>query len=91
MSRDYEDSVNVGVFKMVAAIYSQAETDLNFDPTDEELVEMVESIRGEARAWLDDDSEKWGSFRHLCMVLGRNPRAERTRLRKALTNRGEKT
>ena len=88
--KDYEAGVYEGVYALIEGIYEQAEKDLNFDPSDEEMVEMVRTIRLEARTWLDDNSEKWGSFNHLCGVLGRSPRDERARLRKALTERGEK-
>lgn len=76
------DAVNTlkSLKRLARGMLRQALDDLNFDPDTEELELYIETTRGEARAWFQDDSKVWGSFNHVCTILQRDPDKIRKRL-----------
>ncbi len=77
-----QDAVNTlkSLKKLARGVLRQALDDLRYDPSADEIKELVQTTRSEARAWFLDDTRSWGSFYHVCALLQRDPAKMRARL-----------
>lgn len=79
-TRNTPEGTLAGYKALARAIIKQAEKDIRWEPSAEELEEYVRMVRAEAREWFLSDSFEQGSFLRCCETGSVDPVRVRKRL-----------